>query len=104
MRKPETVFKERIYPKLRALPKCWVEKIDQVSKRGIPDFLMCLSGQFIALELKKDDKCRPDPLQRHVMNKIDQAGGISFEVNPQNWEEIYKILKTLARSADSLDL
>lgn len=94
--KAETKFKNYIRPKLNKLPNTWVVKIQQVALRGTPDFLLCVNGWFVALELKKDALEEPDPLQRHRLLNIVNSNGIAFVVYPENWEEIYAQLKKLA--------
>jgi penicillin-binding protein-related factor A (putative recombinase) len=95
LKKPETIFKERVLPKLRKLPNSWFEKIQQVSLSGTPDIIGCLNGRFIAIELKKDAISRIEPLQVHKLNKIEKSGGIALVVYPENWEESYEFLKSL---------
>lgn len=94
--KPETLFSKRIKPLLEALPNTWVERVQQVSIRGTPDWILCVRGHFVALELKKDDETMPDALQIHKLNKIQRASGLAFVVSPENWEAIYKILIDIA--------
>ncbi len=94
--KSETVFKNKIRSKLEALPNIWVCKVQQVSLRGDPDFILCLRGAFVALELKKDAKEEPQALQWHKLGKIKLAGGIALVVYPSNWDETYKYLKKLS--------
>lgn len=95
--KPETVFKNRIRPLLDALPNSWWFKTQQVSLRGIPDMIGCLNGQFVALELKKDAKAPIGKLQVHILEKIADAGGFSAVVYPENWEEIYGVLRKMSQ-------
>lgn len=91
-KKPETRFKEKVLKDLRALPKCWAEKIQQVGKRGTPDILVCLNGSFIALELKKDAKECADSLQRHKLKAIELAGGTSVVACPETWRDTRDLL------------
>jgi hypothetical protein len=95
-KKPETLFKERVLPILRALPRSWWFKVDLISLRGIPDIIGCVNGQFVALELKKDSRSHADPLQGWVMRKILAAGGWAQEVNPESWDQVHKLLVDLA--------
>lgn len=95
-KKPETLFKERIRPRLKALPNSWWEKIQQVTIRGTPDILGCVSGVFVALELKMDEKAPIEPLQIHKLKRIEKAGGIALVVYPENWDEVYMQLQLLA--------
>jgi len=95
-RKPETRFKERIRPKLAELPNTWIVKIQQAALRGTPDFLMCVHGVFVALELKATAKDQPSELQKYTLAQIRKAGGLALVVCPENFEEIYVDLKSLA--------
>lgn len=91
----ETKFKNKIRPLLNAIPNSIWFKIQQVSLRGVPDFLGCINGRFVALELKKDSKSRPTPLQVKVLLDITKAGGYSWIVCPENFEEIYAQLREI---------
>jgi hypothetical protein len=95
-KKPETVFRERIRPYLEKLPHTVVIPIQQKTIRGVPDFLLCSRGYFIALELKKDAKSKPDKLQEWWLNRIEDAGGVSIVVCPENWSQIYEALQIYA--------
>lgn len=96
--KPETVFRQnRVRPDLLALPNCAIFPIQQKSIRGDPDFILCINGLFIGLELKDDGK-EPDPLQEFKLDNIKNAKGIALVAQPQNWDEIYEILKEIACS------
>lgn len=87
-------------PKLEALPNTWAEKIQQVSIRATPDILMCVSGVFVAIELKTDEGVL-DPLQKYKLEKIAVSGGIAMIITPSNWEESYDFLKKIANQAES---
>lgn len=95
-KKSETKFKERIMPHLKALPNTWCVKVQQVGIRGTPDILMCVNGMFVALELKRSSSEEPDQLQTHNLNAINKAKGIGLTVYPENWIEVYGVLKTLS--------
>lgn len=95
-KKPETNFKERITPYLKKLERTWFVKTQMIAVCGIPDFLLCVNGQFVAIELKKDEHEEPSKLQSWVLRKIIAAGGIGLVVYPRNWNAIHKILVKLA--------
>ena len=95
-KQPETLLKEKVLACLKKLPHTYAVKIQQVAIRGTPDILACIRGRFIAMELKKDGKQKPDPLQRHELAKIVGAGGWSYVVCPENWERIKGDLKLFA--------
>lgn len=96
-KKPETVFKERIRPKLDAIESAWWVKIQMLALLGIPDFIGCIRGQFIALELKRHKSVKLEKIQTYVLRKIEESGGIVYRVDPQNWEQVYKELKLLEK-------
>lgn len=94
--KPETRFKNRIRPKLEAIPNSYWVKIDQMSQRGVPDFHGCISGQMILIELKASNKEAPSKLQEWHLQKAANAGALCFVVNPENWENTYQLLQELS--------
>ncbi len=91
----ETLFKEKVLKDLALLPHTWVFKTQEVSKRGIPDILICCNGHFIALELKVEENT-VDPLQCWTLNKITAAGGLALPTYPKTWPRILGILKTVS--------
>lgn len=98
-KKPETLLKERVYPILKKLPSTWVKKIQQVAIRGTPDFLMCISGVFVAIELKRSEDEKPDALQELNLSKIADCGGLTIVMHPQNEQKVLNFLKTFAEKA-----
>lgn len=92
MKKDETKFKERVIKDLKALPNCHHFKISDRVTRGIPDFLVCLNGRFVALELKTG-KGKLDALQELTIQKIVGSKGFALAVTPESWPEVYKHLK-----------
>ena len=101
-KKSETSFRENtVVPDLKKLPNSWYESIQQVAIKGTPDILLCVAGTFVALELKADSKSKIDPLQVYKLDCIVKAGGIAFRVDRSNWDEVYSILKTIARKGHS---
>lgn len=94
---PETKFKEKVQEDLKTIP-CWFSKIQQVAIRGIPDILACISGTFVALELKVDSDLTE--LQKYTIAKIKQSGGIAYVVTPDNWKKIFQQLQRMANAKD----
>jgi carbamoylphosphate synthase large subunit len=90
---PETKFKEKVIEDLKTLDPIWFSKIQQVAIRGIPDILLCLVGNFVALELKVDSNLTE--LQKYNLKKITLAGGYAYEVTPKNWKKIFQELKEI---------
>lgn len=92
----ETKFKLKIRPELEALPHSWWVKTQMVAMRGIPDFLGCVNGLFIALELKVEGK-EAEPLQGWIIRKIIQAGGFGVVVTPKLWPDVHSYLNEISR-------
>lgn len=59
---------------------------------GVPDFLCCVNGKFLAIEAKAG-KGIPTALQEKNLRDIKAAGGIALVVNETNIEELEKWLK-----------
>jgi hypothetical protein len=96
MKQPETIFKERVFSDLKTLENAWFFKTQQQNQRGIPDIILCLRGWFIAIELKKDAKEKPDKLQLYNLNRIKKVGkGFAVVAFPENWPEVFHCLRQL---------
>lgn len=67
-----------------------------MSIRGVPDFLLSVSGYFIALELKSSHKSKVSALQQYNVDRINKAQGRAYIVYPENWDIIYDELKLIA--------
>lgn len=94
MKKPETKFKELVIKDLKTLKNTWFFKSQEVSRRGIPDLILCVNGFFVAMELKVDSDL--DALQIYNINKIKEANGWASEVTPKNWKKVFAYLKKLS--------
>lgn len=102
-KKPETRFKERCQKDIKELRQAggriWVVKIQLVAVRGVPDLLLCVNGDFWAIELKKDEKSQPDELQNYRLKEIKEAGGVALCVCPKEWPEVRARLQRAAMGA-----
>lgn len=63
-------------------------------KSGIPDFICCVGGRFLAIECKAPGK-HPTALQRERIDEITQAGGHAF-VYDGNEQVLANILRTIS--------
>ena len=102
--KPETIFKNRIRPRLEDLPHSWWCKTQMQAIRGIPDFVGCVGGTFVGLELKTskrqaDIDSSTTVMQKYTLNKIRLAGGFTAFVYPENWNDIYTQLLDIANES-----
>lgn len=59
---------------------------------GVPDFLCCVSGRFIAVEAKAG-KGIPTALQEKNLRDIKAAGGFALVVNENNLGELEARIK-----------
>lgn len=65
------------------------------TRKGIPDYILCISGRFIGLEVKNCKNKLTDWQEQERAN-IRNAGGMHFIVRPQTWECVKNdILKLL---------
>ena len=79
-------------------------KIQQVVLRGTPDFLLCINGVFVALELKKSGMEAPTELQLYNLRKITEARGLALVVYPENWAEVYECLHQISKNGKIPDI
>lgn len=91
-RQPESIFKDKVMKKLKALDGCFVFTKEAGSIRGLPDIMGCYKGRFFGWELKKSlsDTRKTTGrivLQRHRLQQIQKAGGHSALVCPENLDE-----------------
>lgn len=73
----ENQFKKKVSKELRKYPQVYIYSVVDRVTAGIPDFILCVDGQFIGLELKceKRDVTRA---QAFWAKKICDAGGHYF--------------------------
>lgn len=63
-------------------------------KRGASDYIICLKGKFIALEVKGSGG-KVSPSQRNEHSQIQQSSGLVYVVYPDTWNRIENILDVL---------
>ena len=94
--KPETKFrKSKVIPLLLRLKNTAFFPIQQLAIVGDADFILCIRGVFVWLELKKNDLEVPKPLQRHKAWWVGKCGGLAMVAYPENWAVISKKLTAL---------
>lgn len=59
---------------------------------GVPDFLCCIDGQFLAIEAKAGNN-KPTALQEQNMANIRTSGGTAIVVNEENISVLEALLK-----------
>lgn len=58
---------------------------------GVPDFLCCVRGRFLAIEAKAG-RGKTTALQEKQLANIREAGGLALVVNEDNLDELEKLL------------
>ena len=99
-KKPETAFRTRAQKDIDTLKNTTRLTISSISIRGIPDNLLCVHGRFVAVEFKTNIG-KLEALQEHVLDKIQNTGGVAFVARPNNWKEIFVMLQVLDRTPTS---
>ena len=61
---------------------------------GVPDFLCCVNGKFLAIEAKAG-KGIPTALQEKNLRDIKEAGGVSLVINETNLDWLKGTIKLL---------
>lgn len=90
----EKDFQRAVLKKLRDISGSWWVKINDRVTVGLPDLIGCVSGVFVAIELKT--KTKVTALQAHTLRRITRSGGQAFVVNPDNWNEVYALILKIA--------
>ena len=102
----EYAFEKKAVMKLRRLPTSyWPDKPPTSSLRGTADRTGCINGIMCALEFKRDSKEASKlkgriVLQKHILNKIRDAGGYAAVVWPENWPLVYEEIKAFCGVED----
>ena len=60
---------------------------------GVPDFLCCVNGKFVAIEAKAG-KGKTTALQDKHLDQIEQAGGKALVINENNIDDLTQALRS----------
>ncbi len=66
---------------------------------GVPDFLCCVNGKFLAIEAKAG-KGKTTALQEKNLRQIQDSNGWSMVVDEESIEEVQIILNILLRGGE----
>ena len=66
---------------------------------GVPDFLCCVGGKFVAIEAKANGG-KPTALQEKNLREINQAGGIGVVIDETNISMVEAIIKAHTEDRD----
>jgi hypothetical protein len=76
---------------------CWFIKYwggGQFTKAGVPDLIICVDGNFVAVELKAP-KGRPSALQIKCLQDIVHANGIAILLYPKDFDAFKNFIDEL---------
>ena len=90
---PEAAVKKQVKKILEEL-ECYyfMPPANGYGRAGIPDFVGCLKGQFIAIEAKAG-KGKTTALQDREIEKIKRSGGFAIVVNEENLDSLKTTLE-----------
>lgn len=89
---PEAKVKAKIKDLLKANNVYYAMPIGTgYGNSGVPDFLCCINGQFLAIEAKAGNN-KPTALQTQNLLKIKASGGIAMVVN-EDLDDLRAIIK-----------
>jgi len=84
MTTPEKLVKAKVKKILEEVGAYWAMPMGSgYGNSGVPDFLVCLQGQFIGIECKANGNT-PTALQERHLKLIEETGGIAFVVDECN--------------------
>ena len=98
---PEGKVKKRVKEILTKMGAYWTMPIGSVfSRNGVPDFLCCYHGWFVAIETKAGSG-KTTKLQDYELARIKEAGGISIVINETNIDILEDLIRVCSERPDS---
>lgn len=78
----------------KEFPDAWIYKAPggPFGRKGVPDLVMSINGNFVAVEIKTD-KNNPTPTQQVEINKIRKSGGVALVLKGKDEEFMKKFVK-----------
>lgn len=75
---------------------CWFVKYfaNRNTRAGVPDLLACVSGYFVAIEVKGPTG-KPSELQLWNVEQIRNAGGIAIVLYPDMFDEFKEMVREI---------
>ena len=93
---PEAKVKAKIKDLLKAHNAYYVMPIGTgYGNSGVPDFICCVNGQFLAIEAKAGNN-KPTALQEKNIRDIRTAGGIALVVN-EDLDDLKAIIENYSK-------
>lgn len=93
---PEAKVKDKIKTILKAHNVYYAMPIGTgYGNAGVPDFLCCYNGKFIAIEAKATYKEKPTALQLKNLADINASGGVGLVIYEENINSLTGFLKMI---------
>lgn len=95
---PEGKVKDAVKEILNRTPNCWYYLPVQngMGQAGIPDFICCIRGKFLAIETKSKNTSRKlTALQAKQIALINTASGTAVVINEDNIGDLERIVTEL---------
>lgn len=95
---PEGKVKDAVKEILNRTPSCWYYLPVQngMGQAGIPDFICCIRGKFLAIETKSKNTSRKlTALQAKQIALINTASGTAVVINEDNISDLERIVTEL---------
>ena len=98
----EKEFQRKVIKYLKSLPNTWFFKVwgGGFQRSGIPDLICCISGVFLAIELKGKDG-KPTALQKMNIIKINAAGGIGLILYPEKFKDFENLIEEVIENCNT---
>ena len=96
MTKLESKFQKELIDEVKErYPGCVALKNDSSYIQGFPDWTILYKDKWAVLEVKKERGAHKQPNQEYYVNKLNEMGGFSRFVFPENKEEVLEDMDTL---------
>ena len=96
MAKLESKFQKELIDEVKErYPGCIALKNDSSYMQGFPDWTILYKDKWAVLEVKKERGAHKQPNQEYYVNKLNEMGGFSRFVFPENKDEVLEDMDTL---------
>lgn len=96
MTKLESKFQKELIDEVKErYPGCVALKNDSSYIQGFPDWTILYEDKWAVLEVKKERGAHKQPNQEYYVNKLNEMGGFSRFVFPENKDEVLEDMDTL---------
>lgn len=96
MTKLESKFQKELIDEVKErYPGCVALKNDSSYIQGFPDWTILYKDKWAVLEVKKERGAHKQPNQEYYVNKLNEMGGFSRFVFPENKDEVLEDMDTL---------